>query len=445
MKKLYIASTIAGLLLAGTSCSETYDIYPEDSASVVMIKDAGAKELTVYSTETKVPVSVTIQKGGHSEGRDAVIELRAMDQAEFDEYRAEAGTPYTLLPSDCFSFTQEGQTTSTQIQMSADETYKIVEVYINASAFGQYMENYDASLYRPVLPIVLQSSDATVNTDSYETFILPSYVEPGLEFKQNGLRSYDLTNGKMTATVTLPIENKWDITFTVGVDKDLLDKYNRENETDYTLIPESAYSGLQTSYSMPAGTSSVEISLNIDPSKMDLNDALPLKITSCSVSGIEPDEQTGWFIADASVPLTVDMFSTNALEPSEGSLANLLDNDLSTYFHTAWSVSVSGSHWIQVTTPDKYSKIQISYSNRVSATTNALAFFNFYTGTSNNDLTMVKKYVWDADGLNGASGGWTTLAPMSLPTPQNVFRIENTGSWNGNVFFVMTEFRMKAI
>jgi len=155
--------------------------------------------------------------------------------------------------------------------------------------------------------------------------------------------------------------------------------------------------------------------------------------------------RSGWFIADTSVPLTVDMLSSNAVEPTEGSLANLLDGDPATFFHSAWSVSIPDKHWIQIVTPEKYTKIQISYCNRVSATTNTPAWFNFYTGVSGGELTLFKKYAWDVDGLDGSSGAWNNLAPVTLPEPQNVFRIENQQSWNGNVFFVMTELRIKAI
>ena len=54
MKKIYIGSTLLALMLSGQSCSENYDIYPEEYAKVVMIKDAGENPLSVYSTDDKV-------------------------------------------------------------------------------------------------------------------------------------------------------------------------------------------------------------------------------------------------------------------------------------------------------------------------------------------------------------------------------------------------------
>ena len=77
MKKLYIASTLLALMLSGQSCSESYDIYPDEYAGVVMIKDAGENHLNVYSTDNKVPCSFIVMKGGHAKGI-ANATLRAM-------------------------------------------------------------------------------------------------------------------------------------------------------------------------------------------------------------------------------------------------------------------------------------------------------------------------------------------------------------------------------
>lgn len=447
MKKIYLASAIAGLMLVGGSCSNDYDIYPVEYADVVMIKDAETpREVSVYSTESRKAIQLTVMKGGHSSDRVTNVTLRSMDQAEFEAYRTEAGTPYSLLPASCFSFSPDAQSSSVNIQFGPEETYKLVDVYINADAFGAYMEDYDGSLYSPVMPVVLESSEATVNAQSNQTFIIPTYVVPSLGFEggADGIvnRGFNLNNGVCTATVTLPIENQWDITFSLEMSQEVLDAYNAAHGTSYTMIPDDVFSGLKDSYTMPAGSSTLSIPINIDVAKMDLNYAMPLRISNCSVNGIEAD---GMMVLDTRVKLTADMFSSNALEPTEGSFANLLDDDLSTYFHSAWSVAVSGNHWIEVTTPAKYSKIKVEYCNRIHGTPNAPAWLELYAGTSDTNLEFVYKYTYDGDGLHNQSGGTNTLPVVAIPAPSNVFRFVNTWGWNGNVFFVMTEFRLWAI
>ena len=46
---------------------------------------------------------------------------------------------------------------------------------------------------------------------------------------------------------------------------------------------------------------------------------------------------SGESVIKAPIALTVDMFSANATEPSEGSLAALVDDNINTYYHTIWS------------------------------------------------------------------------------------------------------------
>lgn len=448
MKKIYIGSTLLALMLSGQSCSENYDIYPEEYAKVVMIKDAGENPLSVYSTDDKVGHKFVVMKGGHTE-EAATATLRAMTSEEFTTYQAESGKPYAMLPADCYSFSADGQTTSAEIKFAPNETYKEVEVFINADALGTFMETFDGSLYSPVVPVILESSDASVNSYGTESFILPTYSEPTLLISgpagsNNTFSLGQLGDGKFSATVTLPIPNQWDITYQVAIDEAVVGRYNAANGTSYVSIDPAAISG-ETTFTLPAGTNSMDISLNIDPSYISDRDVVvPLRIVSTNVDGIDPDDAQGWTLGTTRIALTVDMLSSNAVEPTEGSLANLLDGDPSTYFHSNWSTpsTVSGAHYLQINLPAAYSWIQIEYGNRISASTNTPAWFNFYTGTSNADLTLFKAYAWDTDGLNGDSGAFNLLAPVSFSTPQSVFRIENTDSWNGNVFFVMTELAM---
>ena len=48
------------------------------------------------------------------------------------------------------------------------------------------------------------------------------------------------------------------------------------------------------------------------------------------------------------IALTAADLSTNAQEPTEGPIANLLDGNTGTFFHTAWSVNIPAPHWMQV-------------------------------------------------------------------------------------------------
>lgn len=443
MKKIYIGSTLLALMLSGQSCSENYDIYPEEYAKVVMIKDAGENPLSVYSTDDKVGHKFVVMKGGHTE-EAATATLRAMTSEEFTTYQAESGKPYAMLPADCYSFSADGQTTSAVINFAPNETYKEVEVFINADALGTFMETFDGSLYSPVVPVVLESSDASVNSYGSESFILPTYSEPTLSFASQiiaGSRS-----GEITATVTLPIQNSWDISFEVEVDPTVVSQCNMLNGTQYEAVDASALTG-NTSFTMPNGSSSVDIKLNVDFSKFtELNSVLPLRITGISVDGIESNVTTGWIVVTMPrIPITAAMLSTNAQEPSEGPIANLLDGNVETFFHSLWSSTINEKHYIQVTLPETYSKIWIRYCNRHNNANNSLLYFYLYTGTSNDNLEFFKMYGWDTDGLKYGKAEWSTVS-AELSTPQSVFRIEEywtlADQANGIHFFSMSELEM---
>lgn len=443
MKKIYIGSTLLALMLSGQSCSENYDIYPEEYAKVVMIKDAGENPLSVYSTDDKVGHKFVVMKGGHTE-EAATATLRAMTSEEFTTYQAESGKPYAMLPADCYSFSADGQTTSAEIKFAPNETYKEVEVFINADALGTFMETFDGSLYSPVVPVILESSDASVNSYGTESFILPTYSEPTLSFASqiiSGSRS-----GEITATVTLPIQNSWDISFEVEVDPTVVSQCNMLNGTQYEAVDASALTG-NTSFTMPNGSSSVDIKLNVDFSKFTaLNSVLPLRITAISVDGIESNVTTGWIVVTMPrIPITAAMLSTNAQEPSEGPIANLLDGNVETFFHSLWSSTINEKHYIQVTLPETYSKVWIRYCNRHDNANNSLLYFYLYTGTSNDNLEFFKMYGWDTDGLKYGKAEWSTVS-AELSTPQSVFRIEEywtlADQANGIHFFSMSELEM---
>ena len=73
-----------------------------------------------------------------------------------------------------------------------------------------------------------------------------------------------------------------------------------------------------------------------------------------------PYTEKDGLITDAS------QLSSNAVEPQEGSLAELIDNDITTYFHSTWSQNnaTGAKHYLQVDLNDAYRQIALKYSKR---------------------------------------------------------------------------------
>lgn len=64
------------------------------------------------------------------------------------------------------------------------------------------------------------------------------------------------------------------------------------------------------------------------------------------------------------VPLTVDMLSSNATDPSEGSLAGLIDSNTDTYWHSNWHQPVAFPQYIQIELGEEVQGVKIGITNR---------------------------------------------------------------------------------
>ena len=68
------------------------------------------------------------------------------------------------------------------------------------------------------------------------------------------------------------------------------------------------------------------------------------------------------------IQLTADNFSTNAQEPSEGPLSDIVDGDIFSYFHSTWSEDLYEEHYIEVALPQPLEAFSFSYFSRNTRT-----------------------------------------------------------------------------
>ncbi len=82
-----------------------------------------------------------------------------------------------------------------------------------------------------------------------------------------------------------------------------------------------------------------------------------------AVSGAAPTTVT--VVGKTKINIAADQLSTNAQEPTEGPIKNLVDGSSSTFFHTRWSSpQIDLPHWIQVNLKESHKVISIYYKNR---------------------------------------------------------------------------------
>jgi hypothetical protein len=318
-----------------------------------------------------------------------------------------------------------------ELDYSSTETYKIINLQLNTNEieiFEQTLEEGQTC----VLPIMLTSTSDSILADKNTLVLKPEIITPSLSVTESSsgtvTKYLSQSGGIIDLALGLQVENQWNFTCKVAID-----------ETTTTLEGATLVSDI-ISFE-PGNTSSVQVNI---PKFTKTSGNVGIKILEINgKDGFEFD--TNPFILVASVEkysLTADMLSSNAIEPSEGSLANLLDGDIGTYFHSAWSVSIADKHYVQVKLPVSTKTFRFTYTNRSNNGNAALAWFNLYTGTNENNLQLYKRFAWDEDGLPSGAAGVYVSPDVSIDNAANTLRFECESNWTGGSFFVWSEFSL---
>ena len=154
-----------------------------------------------------------------------------------------------------------------------------------------------------------------------------------------------------------------------------------------------------------------------------------------------PYAEKDGLITDAS------QLSSNAIEPTEGSLAELIDNDMTTYFHSTWSQNnaTGAKHYLQVDLNNAYKQIALKYSKRQVEVDNGspVTLHVYVTNTPEDEnswtdlgtQTCAYDYDFGNTGLLPLNFGDTAYRHIRLTVE------ETTGNsqTNGNLFFYWSE------
>lgn len=389
MKSIYLASASLALLLAGASCSEKYDIYPEEYSKVMMFKDSGAHDFTVYSPHSVAAFPISVMKGGWNPDATSGAKVRVMTEEEFNDWLLESGAGYSYLPNNCYSFTESGQTLELPLEFKGGEGYKTLALNVFPPALGEFLETYTEASRTPVIPLVLEGSDGLIDANGNEMFIIPEYKEPSVGFLNGGVKMLEDGEKSFTFNIGLPFESEWDITAKVEVDPSVLEEYNANEGTSMGLMPAEAYSGV-TDVAINKGAESASMTVNIDLDKAGFRNAIPLRITTLSLDGFEIGESTALVgIDNASgfkIDITADMLYANDCYSGDGKgVPGLCDGDFSTHFHSWYGSNARNfdefGSYIEFTLPKEIQEIGFDHANRQSY--------------NNGHVKRVKLYAWN--------------------------------------------------
>lgn len=174
----------------------------------------------------------------------------------------------------------------------------------------------------------------------------------------------------------------------------------------------------------------------------DNTSLIPSKANAKQVAAVQNEAD---YTANDGLIVDASQLLSNAVEPTEGSLAALIDNDRSTFFHTTWTEmnSTGDLHYLQVDLRASYKQIVLKYTKR----------------QGNNSGTPVKLHVY-ATNTPDAADSWedlgtqtctydyesaqTGILPLFLGNGYRHVRltVEETADnkkSNGNLFFYWSE------
>lgn len=141
--------------------------------------------------------------------------------------------------------------------------------------------------------------------------------------------------------------------------------------------------------------------------------------------------------------LNGDMLSTNAQEPSEGPIANLVDDNTSTFFHTAWSVDIPGPHYIIMNLPETVDQWwQFYYAPRANGN-NKPTDFDLEGSMDGNTWFLIKNFTKDADKLpTDAQTAFTSQRMNAEEQPFKYLKFTVNETNSGSTFWTMSEFKV---
>ena len=147
------------------------------------------------------------------------------------------------------------------------------------------------------------------------------------------------------------------------------------------------------------------------------------------------------------VELTADMLSTNKPSTSSNeSLANLLDDNSSTIFHSTWreanNATVNVNAYIQIELPEQLEDLKLYYKCRPQRGYNPL-IWEIYASNNGSSWTLVRTLDYIADGMpRGGSGQEYTSPVISLGGKYSYLRIVQTSGEYSKNHLALAELRV---
>ena len=255
--------------------------------------------------------------------QNAELEL-VVDQEVLDTYNIKQGTTYKVLPENCYTLK------NSKLVISEKESSKAFEFVFDSKKILELQDDGNIEFVLPcrIIPLNAISSDQ----DRMYTIIAPSVKMPYIEFANSSslnVATIDPTSSneeKFIANIQTNYNNKWDLTYILGIDPDALIPYNEDRVSKdmkpVELLPADAYTLVEDTWKIPAKANEKDFEYVLHKNKLQ---------------GITFDRAT-WEVIDWS----------SVRDDDGGGVNTVLDGNLDTYWHSMWEPDASLPHYLVI-------------------------------------------------------------------------------------------------
>lgn len=444
---------ITGAAALMSACADHRDDHLEEFQTMVYFRNGGEQSLTLYRTGEDGFYRIPVCKSGRDLNGKATAVVMPFDEAQMTMYNVQYETDYTLIPNTVFSFTDENRSALSEqdrveLDFGSDDAYQVVYVSLKTTALSALMEANPDNTYVLGLQVF---SDETVSDEINLILLKPDIEIPLVSLVASGVETHNYTSASPAAetyhnTLSLNMdENLWDFTCEIApADAAWLADYNYNNGKNFVLLPAEAYTLSTTTLEFKKGQLDAEFDVEIRREGMDMltEYALPIVVKSCSKTEFMIDDSKNAFLLNVrldpdQITLTADMVEVSANHAGDGTGAPaLVDNDVTTYWHSPWSGSVNNADpvygvYVDISLKTPLRAIVMSYCTR-SQNNNGCPT-HIAVGVSNDKTTWTQiGDVQDAE-MPTTVATWFTLPAMKHTESFKYIRFGIAESVAGNL------------
>lgn len=355
MKKNIIG--LAGCMFMFAACDESkYDLenlVPDEYHTIVYMQNNGDKELTLYDVNDEnftYTHSMYFVKSGSEPESEASVELKVMSEEVVNsEYGINNNITYKVLPDNCYKLVNPS------LKFTSEDRVLEANVELIPTKIRDVQDN-DTEDVVWVLPLEVVSETDSVNSEKNRSILLVNEVIPAsVEFTDPYPSVLEFVYRESNVfvqkvSIGLNTDNKWNLNCSLGIDESYISTYNQENGTNFILLDPSYYT-LPASVEISETSSTADVEINVDPTELNPGEyMIPVKIESTSlfehsetvyplaIRVINKElDRTGWNAFASSTEWNDEWWN----DPNGIGIArearNVLDGDLSTFWHTRWT------------------------------------------------------------------------------------------------------------